>query len=314
MKKMETALDASEKLLAQILDNAAEAIISIDESQHITMFNQGAEQIYGYSAKEIVGKPLDVLLPERFIEAHRQHVRNFAAAPEKARRVAEGVQIFGRRKDGSEFPAEASISKIKLAAGTIFTVILWDVTERKKAEADLERSREELRILAARQQQVREEESTMPGLGGIEVLDILRKDQPKLPILILSAHPENQYAVRALRAGAAGYMTKETAPQELIRGLRRILQGGKYVSEALAERLAIDVSGKSDRKPHDLLSHREYEIMRMIASGKPLGKIASELALSPRTVSTYRSRVLEKMQMKTNAELIRYALENKLID
>jgi PAS domain S-box-containing protein len=161
MKKMETALDASEKLLAQILDNAAEAIISIDESQHITMFNQGAEQIYGYSAKEIVGKPLDVLLPERFIEAHRQHVRNFAAAPEKARRVAEGVQIFGRRKDGSEFPAEASISKIKLAAGTIFTVILWDITERKKAESDLKRSREELRVLAARLQQAREEERAL---------------------------------------------------------------------------------------------------------------------------------------------------------
>lgn len=155
---------------------------------------------------------------------------------------------------------------------------------------------------------------TMPGLGGIEILNILRKERPKLPVLILSAHPENQYAVRALRTGAAGYMTKETAPQELIRGLRRILQGGKYVSETLAEKLAIDVSGQSDRKPHDLLSDREYEIMRMIAAGKPLGTIAGELALSPRTVSTYRSRVLEKMQMKTNADLTRYALENKLID
>ena len=155
---------------------------------------------------------------------------------------------------------------------------------------------------------------TMPGLGGIEILSILRQEQPKLPILVLSAHPENQYAVRALRAGAAGYMTKETAPQELIRGLRKILRGGKYVSETLGEKLAIDVSGQSDKKPHDLLSHREYEIMRMIASGKPLTKIAGELALSPRTVSTYRSRLLEKMQMKTNTDLIRYALENKLID
>ncbi len=155
---------------------------------------------------------------------------------------------------------------------------------------------------------------TMPGLGGIEILNILRKEQPKLPILILSAHPENQYAVRALRAGAAGYMTKETAPQELIRGLRKVLRGAKYVSETLAEKLAIDLGPQSDRKPHDLLSDREYEIMRMIASGKPLGRIASELALSPRTVSTYRSRVLEKMQMKTNADLIRYALQNKLLD
>jgi DNA-binding NarL/FixJ family response regulator len=155
---------------------------------------------------------------------------------------------------------------------------------------------------------------TMPGLGGIEILSILRKEQPKLPILILSAHSENQYAVRALRAGAAGYMTKETAPQELIRGLRKVLQGAKYVSETLAEKLAFDLGAQTERKPHHLLSDREYEIMRMIAAGKPLGTIAGELALSPRTVSTYRSRVLEKMQMKTNADLIRYALENKLID
>lgn len=155
---------------------------------------------------------------------------------------------------------------------------------------------------------------TMPGLGGMEILNTLKKEQPKLPVLILSAHPENQYAVRALRTGAAGYMTKETAPQELIRGLRRILQGGKYVSDTLAEKLAIDVSSPRDKKPHELLSHREYEIMRMIASGKSLGKIASKLALSPRTVSTYRSRILDKMHMKTNTDLIRYALENKLID
>lgn len=155
---------------------------------------------------------------------------------------------------------------------------------------------------------------TMPGLGGIEILSILRQEQPKLPILVLSAHPENQYAVRVLRAGAAGYMTKETAPQEFIRGLRKVLRGAKYVSETLAEKLAFDLGAQNARKPHDLLSDREYEIMRMIASGKPLGKIASELALSPRTVSTYRSRVLEKMQMKTNADLIRYALQNKLLD
>lgn len=161
MSKTETALDASEKLLAEILDNAAEAIISIDESQHITMFNQGAEQIYGYSASEVVGRPLDLLLPERFIEVHRQHVGNFAAAPENARRITEGFQVFGRRKDGSEFPAEASISKLKLTAGTIFTVILWDVTERKKAEAELKRSQEELRVLAARLQQAREEERAL---------------------------------------------------------------------------------------------------------------------------------------------------------
>ncbi len=155
---METVLVPSEELLAEILDNAAEAIISIDESQRIIMFNQGAEQIYGYGAKEVLGKPLELLLPARFIGVHRQHVLNFAAAPENARRIAKDIEIFGRRKDGSEFLADASISKLKLAGETIFTAILWDLTERKKAEEELRRSREELRILAARLQQAREEE------------------------------------------------------------------------------------------------------------------------------------------------------------
>jgi PAS domain S-box-containing protein len=157
-KLTETALRASEQLLAGILETAAEAIISIDEAHRITMFNQGAERIFGYSAKEMVGKPLDLLLPERFREVHRQHVRNFAAAPEKARRIAEGLQVFGCRKDGSEFPAEASISKLNLRDGTMFTVIFWDITERKEAEKELKKSREELRGLAARLQQAREEE------------------------------------------------------------------------------------------------------------------------------------------------------------
>jgi PAS domain S-box-containing protein len=156
--KTETVLNAPEGLLAEILDNAAEAIISIDETQAITMFNQAAEQIYGYSASEVVGRPLDILLPERFVELHRQHVRHFAAAREKARRIAEGFQLFGRRKDGSEFPAEASISKLQLTDGTILTVILRDITKRKQAEEELSRSREDLRILAARLQQAREEE------------------------------------------------------------------------------------------------------------------------------------------------------------
>jgi DNA-binding NarL/FixJ family response regulator len=155
---------------------------------------------------------------------------------------------------------------------------------------------------------------SMPEIGGMEILKVLKQEQPKLPVLILSAHPENQYAMRALHAGAAGYMTKETAPHELIRALRKILHGGKYISETLAEKLAFNIGPNSNRKPHDLLSDREYDIMLRIASGKSLGMIATELSLSPRTVSTYRSRVLEKMQMTTNAELIRYALENKLID
>ena len=156
---METALRVSKEMLAGILETAAEAIISIDEAQQITMFNKGAEQIFGYSAVEVLGKPIDTLLPERLREVHRRHFRSFAAAPEKSKRISKGVQVFGRRKDGSEFPVEASISKLNLSGRIIFTVILWDITERKKAEEELKRSREELRGLAVRLQHAREEES-----------------------------------------------------------------------------------------------------------------------------------------------------------
>jgi PAS domain S-box-containing protein len=158
-KLTETTLRVSKELLVGILDNSAEAIISTDEAQQITMFNKGAEQIFGYSAVEVLGKPIDTLLPERLREVHRRHIRSFAAAPEKSKRISKGVQVFGRRKDGSEFPVEASISKLNLSGRIIFTVILWDITERKKAEEELKRSREELRALAVRLQHAREEES-----------------------------------------------------------------------------------------------------------------------------------------------------------
>lgn len=154
----------------------------------------------------------------------------------------------------------------------------------------------------------------MPGIGGMEVLRMLKQERPKLPVLVLTTHSEDQYGVRALRAGADGYLTKEKAPQELVRALRKVLQGGKYVSETLAEELAFHLSADRDKFPHEALSEREYDIMRRIASGKSILGIANELALSPRTVSTYRARIMEKMQMKTNTDLIRYALKKQLID
>lgn len=152
----------------------------------------------------------------------------------------------------------------------------------------------------------------MPGRGGIETLREIRRDHPGLPVLILSVAPEDQYAVRAIRAGAAGYLSKDSIPEELVTAIRKVLRGGRYISDAVAEQLAIALDRESDRAPHELLSDREYQVLCLIASGKTISEIARELALSVKTASTYRARILDKMQMKTSAELIRYAIRNGL--
>jgi two-component system invasion response regulator UvrY len=155
---------------------------------------------------------------------------------------------------------------------------------------------------------------TMPGKGGLEVLQELRRERPKLPVLVLSAHPEDQLALRLLKAGAAGYLTKDKAPEVLLHAVRKILRGEKYVSESLAEKAVLDLVSETRKPLYETLSNREYQVMRMIASGRTIKEIGKELFLSARTISTYRTRVLEKMNMKTNSDLIRYALENKLVD
>jgi len=155
---------------------------------------------------------------------------------------------------------------------------------------------------------------TMPGRGGIDVLKELKQLRPKLPVLILSMHPEDQYAVRSLKAGAAGYLTKGSAQEELIKAIRKILQGGKYVSSTLAEKLAFDLEREPEKPLHETLSDREYQVMLMIASGKTISQIAEEMLLSVKTISTYRTRLLEKMKMATNAEITHYAIKNKLVE
>jgi two-component system invasion response regulator UvrY len=155
---------------------------------------------------------------------------------------------------------------------------------------------------------------TMPGMTGLEVLKQLKNDRPKLPVLILSMHPEEQYAVRVLRAGASGYLTKESAPDELITAIRKISQGRKYITSSLAERLAVEVEADTKKPLHEILSDREYQVLRMIAEGKTVKNIANDLSLSIKTVSTYRTRIMEKMKMKTNAELMHYAMKHRLFD
>ena len=155
---------------------------------------------------------------------------------------------------------------------------------------------------------------TMPGRNGIDVLRQLRAEKPGLPILILSIHPEEQYALRALKAGASGYLTKESAPDELVVAIRKVSSGGKYISASLAEKLAFEFGAGREQAPHETLSDREHQVLCMIASGKTVMDIAQELSLSEKTISTYRSRILEKMKMKNNAELTYYAIKNQLVD
>jgi len=154
----------------------------------------------------------------------------------------------------------------------------------------------------------------MPGRSGLDVLGELRQRRPKLPVLILSAHSEDEFGKQALRAGASGYLIKESAPEELVKAIRKVLAGGRYVSPALAERLAVDLGAKEGRYPHERLSDRELEVLRMMASGKTVSQIADELHLAVTTIGTYRTRILEKREMTTTTELIRYALRNKLVD
>lgn len=155
---------------------------------------------------------------------------------------------------------------------------------------------------------------SMPGPGGLEVLKQFKDEHPRVPVLILTMHPEDQYAVRAIRAGASGYLTKQSIPDELITAVEALAAGRKHLTPAVAEALATEVHHDSGKPPHETLSDREYQVLLRIAAGKTVGEIAEELRLSPKTVSTYRARILEKMAMKTNAELTHYAFQHKLVE
>ena len=155
---------------------------------------------------------------------------------------------------------------------------------------------------------------TMPDRSGFDILKELKHEQPHLPVLVLSIHAEEQLAVRVLKAGASGYLTKENAPNELVKAIRKVVSGGKYISRGLAESLAFGLDTDSDQSRHEALSDREFQVMQLMASGKTLTEIAEELSLSTKTISTYRTRLLHKMNLETNAEIIRYAIENGLIE
>jgi two-component system, NarL family, invasion response regulator UvrY len=155
---------------------------------------------------------------------------------------------------------------------------------------------------------------SMPDRSGLDILKQLRSERPKLPVLVLSMYSEDQYALRVLKAGASGYLTKDSAADELVKAIRKVVSGGRYVSSFLAEKLALEIGADSNKLPHETLSDREFQVLRMIAAGNSVTEIAAELFLSPKTVSTYRARLLQKMNLTTNAELIHYAIRNHLID
>jgi DNA-binding NarL/FixJ family response regulator len=155
---------------------------------------------------------------------------------------------------------------------------------------------------------------SMPGRGGLDILKQIKSHKPKLPVLVLSMYPEEQYALRVLRAGAAGYLTKESAPDELINALKKVSKGMKYISSHFAEEIAFAVEFDAEKPIQETLSDREFQVLCLIASGKTVKEIGDELSLSIKTISTYRSRILEKMGMKSNAELTHYAIKNKLVE
>ncbi len=155
---------------------------------------------------------------------------------------------------------------------------------------------------------------TMPGRSGLEALRDIKRLRPKLPVLVLSMHPEDQFAVRILKAGAAGYLTKESADEELVGAIKKVVDGGRYVSPSLAERMASYLTIDVQKAPHERLSDREFQVLQMIASGKTVSQIGRELSLSVKTISTHRARLLEKMDLKNNAELTHYAMQMNLVE
>lgn len=155
---------------------------------------------------------------------------------------------------------------------------------------------------------------SMPEMSGLEALEEIKKIKPALPVLILSIYPEEEYAVRALKSGASGYLTKKSAPDELITAIRKIARGSRYISLSLADFLACHLTGETNKPIHETLSNREFQVLRMIAAGKSLKEIAFDMSLSPKTISTFRTRILQKMQMQNNADLIQYAIKNNLTD
>jgi two-component system invasion response regulator UvrY len=190
--------------------------------------------------------------------------------------------------------------------------ILEDVPDLAVVD-DVSRGQEVLEKIAKNDYDLLLLDIAMPGLNGLETLKLLKGRKPKMKVLVLSMYPEEQYALRAIKAGAAGYITKGSASEELLEAIRKVSKGGRYISADIAEKLLFDIDQEPERPPHERLSDREYQILCMIGRGKTVSEIALELCLSVKTVSTHRVHILEKMKMKSNAELTNYAIKCNLV-
>ncbi len=200
---------------------------------------------------------------------------------------------------------------VQIVSGTSEMQVAAEVGSARELLEELRRAQYDVVVLDIKMPDKAHQQS---GQSGLDALIAIKRDYPKLPVLILSTHSEDEYALRVLAMGAAGYMNKHVAPQELIGAITRVYAGKKYVSPTLAEKLALSIGKETDRLPHEALSVREFQVMIMIAEGKPLKEIAYDLDLSEKTVSTYRTRVLQKFEMKKNIELARYAVKHGLIE
>jgi DNA-binding NarL/FixJ family response regulator len=244
---------------------------------------------YSLGANSYVRKPVDV---EQFLEATRQLGLYWIALNQVAKILIvddQEVVRFGVKKILDEQPGKAVFGEASTAP-------------------------EAFRLVREQDWDVAVLEPSLGGRNGVEVLKELKHICPRLPILILTMHSEEQYARRAFKAGAAGFITKDSSRAELVKAINKVIEGGRYVSTSLAEKLVLDIGRDTDKAAHESLSDREFEVTCLIASGKTVGEIAELLSLSDKTISTYRARVLEKMGMKTNAELTHYAIKNKLVD
>lgn len=214
---------------------------------------------------------------------------------------------------------ETAMIKIKVLIADDHAVVrrglkeILDETDDIIVAGEATNGREVLEKLQSEQWDVLVLDITMPGRSGLDILKDIKQINSSLRVLILSMHAEEQFATRMIKAGASGYLNKESAPDELVKAIRKVFSGGRYVSAAQAERMVNELADDSGKAPHELLSDREYEIICLIASGKTPTLIAKQLSISVKTVSTYRARILEKMRMSTNAELTHYAIKNNLV-
>jgi len=245
---------------------------------------------------------------------------------ERVRSLGGSLEISGRKKKGTTVIVQVPVSKkehgvmVRVLVADAHPILLEGLKQIISDTPDMMVTGEAKNISELFENVLKNEfdivllDISMRGRNGWDIIKDIKSERPKLPILVLSMYSEEQYAIRALKAGASGYLTKESAADELIAAIRKVSQGRKYISTSLAEKLAYEVDVFSAKPPHEKLSDREYQIMLMIASGKTVGEIAEELCLSVKTISTYRTRILEKMNLKKNAELTRYAIDERLLD